>query len=40
LSNAKFRQASGWLPKVSSVREGWRLVVEELDKGSEKAARA
>jgi len=40
LSNAKFRQASGWVPKVPSVREGWRLVVEELNKGSAKAARA
>ncbi len=30
LSNAKFRQASGWIPKVPSVREGWKLLVEEI----------
>ncbi|HEX2722851.1 MAG TPA: NAD(P)-dependent oxidoreductase [Gemmatimonadaceae bacterium] len=26
LSNAKFRHASGWLPKIPSLREGWKLV--------------
>lgn len=30
LSNARFRQASGWIPKVSSVREGWKLLVDEM----------
>ena len=40
LSNAKFRQASGWVPKVPSVREGWKLLAEELKKGSAKVAHA
>lgn len=40
LSNAKFRQASGWVPKVPSVREGWKLLAEELAKESGKAAHA
>lgn len=40
LSNAKFRQASGWVPKVPSVREGWKLVTDELKEGSTKVARA
>lgn len=30
LSNAKFRQAAGWAPKVPSVREGWKLLVDEM----------
>ena len=30
LSNAKFRQAAGWSPKVPSVREGWKLLVSEM----------
>ena len=30
LSNAKFHQASGWAPKVPSLREGWKLLVSEL----------
>lgn len=31
LSNAKFRQASGWLPRVPSLREGWKLLVRQLE---------
>jgi nucleoside-diphosphate-sugar epimerase len=30
LSNAKFRQASGWVPKVPSLREGWKLIAEAI----------
>jgi nucleoside-diphosphate-sugar epimerase len=30
ISNAKFRHASSWIPKVPSLREGWKLVVKEL----------
>lgn len=30
LSNAKFRQASGWMPRVPSVVQGWKLLVEEM----------
>ncbi len=30
LSNARFRQASGWIPKVPSVVQGWKLLVEEM----------
>jgi nucleoside-diphosphate-sugar epimerase len=30
ISNAKFRQAANWVPKVPSVREGWKLLVKEL----------
>ncbi|HEX6574547.1 MAG TPA: NAD(P)-dependent oxidoreductase [Gemmatimonadaceae bacterium] len=30
ISNAKFRQAANWIPKIPSVREGWRLLVEEM----------
>jgi hypothetical protein len=40
LSNAKFRQASGWVPKVPNVREGCKLVVGELERGSPKAFHA
>jgi nucleoside-diphosphate-sugar epimerase len=31
LSNAKFRQASGWVPKVPGVREGWKVLMRELE---------
>ena len=31
LSNAKFRNASGWTPKVPGVREGWRVLMEEMN---------
>jgi len=30
LSNAKFRQAAGWSPRVPSLREGWKLLVSDL----------
>lgn len=40
LSNAKFRQASGWIPKVPSVKEGWRLIAEESNGASGKLAQA
>jgi nucleoside-diphosphate-sugar epimerase len=30
LSNAKFRNASGWTPTVPSVRQGWDVLVEEM----------
>ena len=30
ISNAKFHQAANWVPKVPSVREGWKLLVKEL----------
>jgi nucleoside-diphosphate-sugar epimerase len=30
LSNAKFRQASGWTPSVPSVRTGWKTLLEEM----------
>ena len=30
LSNAKFRNASGWTPQVASVRSGWKLLVSEM----------
>lgn len=33
LSNAKFRQASGWVPRIPSVREGFRQLVKELEPG-------
>lgn len=30
LSNAKFRQASGWTPSVPSVRTGWKRLLDEM----------
>jgi nucleoside-diphosphate-sugar epimerase len=30
LSNAKFRQASGWTPSVPSVRTGWKVLLDEM----------
>ena len=30
LSNARFRQASGWAPKVPSLKEGWKQLVSEI----------
>jgi hypothetical protein len=30
VSNAKFKQATGWAPQVRSQREGWPLVVADL----------
>ncbi len=40
LSNARFRQASGWVPRVPSVREGYQLLVSQLSAGSGLAAHA
>ncbi len=40
LSNARFRQASGWVPRVPSVREGYQLLVSQLNAGSGLAAHA
>jgi nucleoside-diphosphate-sugar epimerase len=31
LSNAKFRNASGWTPAVASVRQGWKQLVSEME---------
>ena len=33
ISNAKFRNAANWNPHVPSVREGWRLLVEQTGGG-------
>jgi nucleoside-diphosphate-sugar epimerase len=30
ISNARFKAASGWAPRVPSVLEGWPLLVEEI----------
>jgi 2-alkyl-3-oxoalkanoate reductase len=30
ISNAKFRQAADWVPKVPSLRDGWTRLVKEL----------
>ncbi|MEY2418776.1 MAG: hypothetical protein QOG90_1456 [Actinomycetota bacterium] len=30
ISNAKFKQATGWSPQVPSQREGWPLIVAEM----------
>ncbi len=30
LSNARFRQASGWAPRVGSVRTGWKVLLDEM----------
>ena len=30
MSNAKFRQAANWSPKVPSLREGWKRLVSEI----------
>ncbi len=40
LSNARFRRASGWLPRVPSVREGWQILARELNAGALGHARA
>jgi nucleoside-diphosphate-sugar epimerase len=31
ISNKKFKQATGWAPQVPSQREGWPLILEEMD---------
>jgi nucleoside-diphosphate-sugar epimerase len=38
LSNAKFRQSSGWIPRVPSLAEGWKRLVEELETGAGRLA--
>lgn len=40
ISNAHFRNASRWTPKVPSVREGWRILLTEMGIKSAKAATA
>jgi nucleoside-diphosphate-sugar epimerase len=30
LSNARFRQASGWTPSIGSLRTGWKVLVSEM----------
>ncbi len=30
VSNAKFKQATGWAPAVPSQREGWPLILKEM----------
>jgi nucleoside-diphosphate-sugar epimerase len=30
ISNAKFRQAANWMPRVPSLHEGWKLLVSEM----------
>ena len=30
ISNAKFRQASNWMPTIPSLREGWKQLVHEM----------
>jgi nucleoside-diphosphate-sugar epimerase len=30
ISNAKFRQAANWVPKVPSLHEGWKILMSEL----------
>jgi nucleoside-diphosphate-sugar epimerase len=34
ISNAKFRQAANWVPKVSSLHDGWKLLVSEMRSSS------
>jgi nucleoside-diphosphate-sugar epimerase len=34
VSNAKFKQATGWKPRYKSAREGWQQVAEELRRAS------
>ena len=38
ISNRKLRRASGWAPKVPSVREGWADVVPALESRGRAAA--
>ena len=30
VSNARFKAATGWSPRVPSARDGWKLVTEAL----------
>jgi nucleoside-diphosphate-sugar epimerase len=32
VSNAKFKRATGWAPQVPSQREGWPLILAEMDR--------
>lgn len=34
MSNAKFKRASGWVPRYPSVEAGWPAVVAEMNRGS------
>jgi nucleoside-diphosphate-sugar epimerase len=34
MSNAKFRQAANWVPRVSSLKEGWKILVKEIGSNS------
>lgn len=34
ISNAKFRQAANWVPKVPSLHDGWKLVAKEIGSNS------
>lgn len=31
ISNAKFRQAANWVPRVTSLRDGWKLLARQLN---------
>lgn len=37
ISNARFRQAANWVPRVPSLRQGWKLLISELGASSGKA---
>lgn len=34
ISNARFRQAANWVPKVPSLHEGWKLLLKEIGSNS------
>jgi len=34
LSNARLRNSSPWVPKVPSLREGWKILLQEMKKAS------
>jgi nucleoside-diphosphate-sugar epimerase len=38
ISNARLRHASGWAPKVPSLREGWPLLLSEIKSGAKALA--
>jgi nucleoside-diphosphate-sugar epimerase len=40
ISNARFRNAANWVPKVPSLREGWKLLMTQMNAGSQKARHA
>lgn len=33
ISNAKFRHAANWVPRVPSLREGWKVLLSEIGRG-------